>query len=149
MIYTDPNLKECMVTVIVVNWNGRALIGDCLDSLKAQTFRKFSIIVVDNGSVDDSQSLIRSRYPEVRLIALDENRGFCEANNLALTQVNTPYAALLNNDGIAIRTGCWSWLRRWMPIRRPVLRRAGFYIMTGRRSSTGGKTDIPGPGPAS
>ncbi len=50
LIYTDPNLKECMVTVIVVNWNGRALIGDCLDSLKAQTFRKFSIIVVDNGS---------------------------------------------------------------------------------------------------
>ncbi len=35
------------------------------------------------------------------MIALDENRGFCEANNLALTQVNTPYAALLNNDGIA------------------------------------------------
>lgn len=74
---------------------------DCLQSLLRQTYRSFSITLVDNGSTDGSAEFVSGRFPEVRVIALTENLGFAEANNCALKDLTTPYAALLNNDAVA------------------------------------------------
>ena len=89
------------VRIIVVNWNGRAFLEECLQSIREQTYRSFSVVLVDNGSTDGSLMLVRNRFPEVQVIALPENRGFAAANNCALQGLGTPYAALLNNDAVA------------------------------------------------
>ena len=90
-----------LVTVIIVNWNRKKLLQDCLESLRKQKFRDFSTIVVDNGSYDGSLELLSKYYPEIKTISLSENIGFAAANNIAFSQVETKYIALLNNDAVA------------------------------------------------
>ncbi len=89
------------VRIIVVNWNGRAFLEECLQSIRGQTYHSFSVTLVDNGSTDDSLALVRNRFPEVQVNALPENRGFAAANNCALRGLQAPYAALINNDAVA------------------------------------------------
>jgi GT2 family glycosyltransferase len=89
------------VTVVVVNWNGKACLIQCLDALREQSVQGMAVIVVDNGSVDGSVEAVKQQFPEVTLISLTENLGFSAANNLAIRNVQTDYVALLNNDAIA------------------------------------------------
>ena len=89
------------VSVIVANWNRRDLLRACLLSLRAQTFRSFELIVVDNGSEDSSPTMVLEEFPEVVLIRNTENRGFCAANNQGILQSRGRYIALLNNDAEA------------------------------------------------
>ena len=90
-----------LVTVIIVNWNGKKLLPDCLESLRKQEYQHFSTILVDNGSSDGSLELISEVYPEIKVISLSENMGFAAANNAAFSQAKTKYIALLNNDAVA------------------------------------------------
>ncbi|MBI4815141.1 MAG: glycosyltransferase family 2 protein [Deltaproteobacteria bacterium] len=85
-------------TVIVLNWNGKDLLEECLTSLRAQTDRDFDTMVVDNGSHDGSVEFVSTRFPEVRVLALPENYGFAKGNNLGMREVSTERIALLNND---------------------------------------------------
>jgi GT2 family glycosyltransferase len=87
-----------MIDVIIPNYNGSAFLPVCLDSLRAQTRCDFTVTVVDDASTDDSVALITSRYPEVQVFQLDQNRGFASAVNAALTATHQPFVALLNND---------------------------------------------------
>jgi len=86
------------VSVIIVNWNGARLLGECLDSLRAQTRQPDEVLVIDNGSEDGSQALLRERYPEVTLVEMGRNTGFSVANNVGLRRARGEYIALLNND---------------------------------------------------
>jgi GT2 family glycosyltransferase len=88
-------------TVVIVNWNGRRWISDCLAGLSRQTYQGFKTIVVDNASKDGSIAWIKKHYPEVCIIALDRNEGFAVANNIAISQARTKYVALINNDAVA------------------------------------------------
>lgn len=88
------------VSIIIVNWNGKDFLVGCLDGLKKQTYRDFSIILVDNGSNDGSLDLVQKKYPEVKPIALSENLGFAIANNIAIESVQTKFVALLNPDTV-------------------------------------------------
>lgn len=90
-----------IVSVIIVNWNGRKFLSECLESLRKQAYRRFSIIFVDNGSNDGSIDFLKRNYPEVKTIALPKNVGFSVANNIAIKTVKTEYVALLNNDAVA------------------------------------------------
>ena len=90
-----------LASVIIVNWNGKKFLAECLESLRQQAYRRFSIILVDNGSNDGSNNFVIRNYPEVKIIALPGNVGFSAANNIALKTVKTEYAALLNNDAVA------------------------------------------------
>lgn len=85
-------------SVVIPNWNGRDLLDTCLSSLKRQIYQDFEIIVVDNGSTDDSIQFIRSSYPEVRICKLQVNKGFCVAVNCGIKSAQGKYVALLNND---------------------------------------------------
>lgn len=89
-----------LVTIVIVNWNGSLFIRDCLKSIERQTFAEYSIIVVDNGSTDDSLKLVRESFATVKIIALEKNLGFAGGNNVALKNISTQYVALLNNDAI-------------------------------------------------
>lgn len=88
------------VSVIIVNWNGLDYLGPCLESLREQSFTDSETIVVDNGSTDGSVAFLEENFPEVTVIELDENRGFCEANNVGIRRANGDYVALLNNDTV-------------------------------------------------
>ncbi|MCB9076479.1 MAG: glycosyltransferase family 2 protein [Anaerolineaceae bacterium] len=88
------------VAVIIPNWNTQRWLPGCLDALNTQTFRDFQIIVVDNGSTDDSVAFIRDNYPDVRVITLPENRGFAVAVNTGIKATQSDYIALLNVDTV-------------------------------------------------
>lgn len=89
------------VSIIIVNWNGRDYLRPCLDSLRQQTYRAFEVVLVDNGSTDDSIALIREEYPEVILVQSAHNGGFIWGNELGLRVARGEWIALLNNDTIA------------------------------------------------
>jgi GT2 family glycosyltransferase len=86
------------VSVIIVNWNGCEHLVECLDSLAAQTFRDFEVVLVDNGSTDGSVTLVKERYPWVKLTELSENTGFATGNNRGLLYATGEYLVTLNND---------------------------------------------------
>jgi GT2 family glycosyltransferase len=86
------------VSIIIVNWNGRDFLPACLAALERQTFRDFETILVDNGSTDGSQELLREHYPWVRLVELPVNTGFSGGNNAGLQQATGRYVVVLNND---------------------------------------------------
>jgi len=89
------------ISVIIVNWNGKHFLEGCLTSLRKQTFGDFEIILVDNGSADGSPEFVKGRFPEVTVVRLPENYGFCVANNVGIRQSEGQYVALLNNDAEA------------------------------------------------
>jgi GT2 family glycosyltransferase len=86
------------VTVIIPNYNGESLLPVSLRSLRKQEFGDFSLLVVDNGSVDRSIEVIKEIYPECRVIELNRNYGFSYAVNRGIESSNSEYVALLNND---------------------------------------------------
>ena len=92
-----------LVSIIIVNWNVRELLHACLQSvydqggLPAEAMR---VIVVDNASGDGSAEMVRTRFPQVRLIANTDNVGFGRANNQALPDCVGPYVLLLNPDTV-------------------------------------------------
>jgi len=114
-----PPLPEpAFVSVIVVNWNRFQLLKACLKSLADQTYQRFEVIVVDNGSTDESVALVKemaSTFPvPLRLIVNTNNRGFCAANNQGFAASHSELVALLNNDAEAEPT----WLAELVRVMR-------------------------------
>ena len=95
------------ITVIIVNWNRRDLLRACLHSLETQSISDFNVILVDNGSRDESVAMARKGFgasPRFRLTIIEntENRGFCGGNNQGITAAaDADLIALLNNDAEA------------------------------------------------
>lgn len=87
-----------LVSVIIPHWNGREHLEVCLNALRRQTYARHEVILVDNGSTDGSQATIRSDFPEVCLIELNENRGFTGACNAGYAAAQGEIICLLNND---------------------------------------------------
>jgi GT2 family glycosyltransferase len=86
------------ISIIIVNWNGAPHLPVCLNALRAQTVSDFEVIVVDNASHDDSLQLLARDYPEVKVVALPENRGFTGGNNAGIRIAQGEFIILLNND---------------------------------------------------
>jgi GT2 family glycosyltransferase len=86
-----------MVTVIIINWNSGGLLRQCLNDLDKQNALPTSILVIDNGSSDESTDGLEE-FLGVEVSKLGENHGFAGGNNRALEQVETEYVALLNAD---------------------------------------------------
>ncbi|MDR2547281.1 MAG: glycosyltransferase family 2 protein [Lachnospiraceae bacterium] len=94
-----------MTTVIIPNYNGRHYLSDCLKSLyqdikELDSEQTVKVIVVDDGSNDGSVDFITTVYPEVEIIALKANTGFCHAINRGIEAAKTEFVLLLNNDTI-------------------------------------------------
>ena len=87
-----------LVSIVIVNYNGSALLDACLASIQRQEYQPLDLIVVDNGSTDNSVELVRSRYPGVRVLEQGRNLGFAEGNNVGVRAARGQYAVLLNND---------------------------------------------------
>jgi GT2 family glycosyltransferase len=90
------------LSIIIVNYNTCRLLDECLASLQTAVSppNGLEIIVVDNASTDGSQSMVDEKYPQVRLLACTENRGFSAANNLGAAQANGRVLLFLNSDTV-------------------------------------------------
>ncbi len=86
------------VSVVILNWNGQALLGPCLDAVQAQTYKDFEVVVADNGSSDGSLEFLHSNYPKIRIVDNGANLGFADGNNKAIATCRGEFVALLNND---------------------------------------------------
>ncbi len=102
------------LSVIIVNWNTRHVVGDCIESVLANLGSlDAEVIVVDNASDDGSAQMIAQDFPQVRLIANDDNRGFAAANNQGMRVAHGRYVLLLNPDTVVLddvleRTVAWA-----------------------------------------
>lgn len=94
------------VAVVVLNWNGRRLLEQFMPSWVAFTPAEAELIIVDNGSSDDSVAYLQSHYPDVRCIAFDQNYGFALGYNRAIEMLEHSIVVLLNSD-VALTAG---WL---------------------------------------
>ena len=86
------------ISIIIVNWNTKDLLQQCLKSIYKYCLTKFEIIVVDNGSHDGSVEMINEQFKDIVLIANQDNLGFAQANNQAIKVANGDYILLLNSD---------------------------------------------------
>jgi GT2 family glycosyltransferase len=99
----DRSNADPGVCCVIVNWNGWRDTLDCLASLREQEYGNLQIVVVDNGSTDDSVEHIRSAFPEVRLIETGKNLGYsggCNTGLRAALAGDSEFVWLLNNDTI-------------------------------------------------
>lgn len=87
-------------SIIIPNYNGKHFLQPCLESLSKQSYQQFETIVVDNHSTDGSVEYMKEYYPDVKIIVLDQNRGFSAAVNAGICHSSAPYVILLNNDTI-------------------------------------------------
>lgn len=90
--------KPPAVCALVLNHNGAHFLKGCLESLLANDYPNLSICVVDNGSTDKSVELVRTEFPSVGLIQMEQNLGFCVAYNRASSAIEGDYYFFLNND---------------------------------------------------
>ncbi|MBI5472552.1 MAG: glycosyltransferase family 2 protein [Ignavibacteriae bacterium] len=94
-------MSEPLVFVILVNWNGKAVTLDCLDSLTKISYGNYRIVIVDNASTDGSSQEIRWRFPDVVVLDQGENLRFAGGNNVGLKyalEQKSELLCLLNND---------------------------------------------------
>lgn len=102
------------LSVIILNWNGKEVMKRFLPSVIANTVgEEVEVIVADNGSTDGSVDWLRTDYPDVRIIQLDENYGFAEGYNRAIAQVDSEFVLLLNSD-VEVENGWWQPLLNFM-----------------------------------
>lgn len=88
--------REKQVTIVIPNYNGLSFMEMCFASLKKQTSKEFTVLVVDNGSTDGSVEWLKER--EIPSIFLEKNTGFSGAVNVGIRAAKTPFVILLNND---------------------------------------------------
>lgn len=92
---TQPDLS-----IIIVSWNVEELLENCLRSVLAQDDLALQIIVVDSASSDGSAAMVAEKFPDVALVACEENVGFPRGNNIGLERANGRFILLLNPDTI-------------------------------------------------
>ena len=85
------------LSVVILNWNVRDLLDRCLASIRSSRYT-IEMIVVDNASSDDSVAMVRSKYPQVTVIANETNRGFTGGNNQGIAAAEGRYVLVLNPD---------------------------------------------------
>src|SRR5215470_14085112 len=93
--------EKPLVAVVVLNWNGCNETLACLESLIKLSYPPCDLIVVDNGSTDNSVAAVRSKYPNVEVIQTGKNLGYAGGNNVGIRRAlekGAQYILILNND---------------------------------------------------
>lgn len=88
------------VSIVVVNWNGKKFLKNCLDSLQKITYNATEIIVVDNNSTDGSGAFVKKYYPKVKIIENKKNYGYAGGANIGYKHASGSHVLFLNNDTV-------------------------------------------------
>ena len=116
------------LSIVIVSWNTKALLDACLTSVYAYPPEEpFEVWVVDNNSRDDSVTMVRQKFPQVNLVASQENLGFAGGNNLAIPNCQGEYVLLLNPD-TEVKPGALQELLDFMDS-HPQAGAAGSYLL--------------------
>ena len=86
------------LAIVILNWNGEKMLRQYLPSVIQYSRDEAMVYVADNASTDNSLELLRTHFPEVKLVILEKNWGFAEGYNKALKQIDAEYYLLLNSD---------------------------------------------------
>jgi GT2 family glycosyltransferase len=99
-MHSDGTAADNLASVVVVNFNGRRHLADCLAALERQTLPRhhYEVLFIDNDSHDGSVEFVRDHFPHVRVVIVPDNPGYVAANNLAMRLARGRYVVLLNND---------------------------------------------------
>jgi GT2 family glycosyltransferase len=92
--------------VVIPSWNGRQWLKGCLDALRAQDFRDFEVLLVDDASTDGSAGYVKAHFPEVNIVQKTRREGFAKTANAGVKASSGEYVVLLNTDTRPTR----SWL---------------------------------------
>jgi len=92
---TDPH-----VSVVIVSYNSRVDLGECIPSLVGQDYSDFEVIVVDNNSADETVNYVEKNYPSIKFIRNNENYGPAKGYNIGITASTGKYVVLLNPDTV-------------------------------------------------
>jgi GT2 family glycosyltransferase len=154
------------VAVVIPNWNGARWLPGCLAALDAQTRAPDEVVVVDNGSADESLALLRELAPDARVIARPANEGFAVAANRGVAIADADVVALVNTDvelapdwlelmlaALAADDRLASVACKMVDLEDPavlydagdVLRRDAAAVQRGRFRPDGPRFDVPGP----
>lgn len=145
-------MKHPKVSIIILNWNGKRFLKDCLDSVFKQTYPDYEVIFVDNGSTDGSVKFVEKSYASkigdgvLKIVANDRNYGFAKGNNIgikkALEDKETKFIVTLNNDVIVKE----DWLKKLVEKAREgyEIVNSRTYFLNGRLESAGGFLCIDG-----
>jgi len=86
------------VSVNLVTWNGERYVLDCLKALFNQTYKDYSLLIIDNFSTDNTVEVIKEKYPHIKIVEHRENHGFAKAHNQAVHWTKSDYVLMLNQD---------------------------------------------------
>ena len=92
-----------LVFLVILNWNGWSDTVECVESCRKLTYPNFRILIVDNGSTDGSEAILRERFPDIEFIQTGANLGFAGGNNAGIRralELGAEYVWLLNNDTV-------------------------------------------------
>ena len=92
------NLNVPLVSIIIINYNGKSYLEKCLESIKKIKYDNLEIIVVDNNSTDGTMEFLAQNYPSIITLKLDKNYGFAKPNNVAAKIAKGDFLLFLNND---------------------------------------------------
>jgi len=91
------------VFIIILNWNGWRDTIECIESLKKLNYPNYEVVIVDNGSTDESPQILPQKFPKIKLIETGKNLGFAGGNNVGIKyalEKSADYILLLNNDAL-------------------------------------------------
>jgi GT2 family glycosyltransferase len=140
--------ENSTVSVIIVNYNGKHFLKDCLESIQLSEASDAEVIIVDNASSDGSGEYLRREFPSVKVMELDRNYGFAEANNRGAEAASGKFLVFLNNDTVVTR----GWLMALLEAMstEPVVGAAGskllLYHLPGKVNSAGANIVFNGGG---
>ncbi len=107
------------VSIVIVSWNTKNLLVQCLESLEHCQRFPIEIIVVDNASSDDTVEAVRRRFPHVQLVQNEANLGFSKANNIGMGLSSGRYVCLINSD-VVVSDGCLEKMLAYMEQRTDI-----------------------------
>lgn len=91
-------MQKPKVATAILNWNGKHWLEKFLPSVSATDYTNHQIVVIDNGSTDDSIEFLQEHYPQVMIVVNQGNYGFAGGYNEGLKEVDADYYAILNSD---------------------------------------------------
>ncbi len=108
IVVERPDARQADVldlSIVLVGWNNKAYLEPCLESLYASDLGcRYDVVLVDQGSTDGSQAMLREKFPEVRIIQNDHNVGLAKACNQGIEGTTGRHVLLLNNDTLVNST---------------------------------------------